>query len=881
MLRKAPITQIAARLYASAVSEPAQLAGTAPPHRFYVFLHTPQPPTEYDPRISSKMQRALLLNVVKFGGLVNFSWSEEQPVLSDSADGEAYAATAFTPSGRVDIPRLSMETLDSVVEELKSRVDRPTPNQSEDTTHLYVCTHGARDCRCGDMGGAVVRALREEIEKRKLSSVKVAEVGHVGGHKWAANLLVYPHGEWLGNLTPEAVPSVLGAIVRCPAKPTVADEAPIVPSILLNEIGSPSVPSQRPPKSSYAALVWGITLILDHGHPRTTRWHVTEFRRARSSRSAAKRAAVLVLLYEDAGNLRVLLTTRSKKLRSHPGETALPGGKVDETDKDVVHTARREAEEEVGLALDCPSVHILAVLEPVISRFRLCVTPVVALLSDPSILSNLRASEAEVDHIFTHPLEAILDPSLAANEPLAPIGGEDWQYQGEVYVGLSPPTTTLMARPQSPIPVTMIWENSPYFGLVHGKHCSVCDSYKDHRIKSALLLDPSFLAAASNQCACSNNIATMQNLREEVDSLRAQLQAAKDDIVSLTAKLSKGTRDGVLEAWVPEFTHPTINTLRPPPGLSNASFMTAQSEKDLHEMAGGRPLSPSNVSVAPSSVGSVELPVPRPWQPLIPVEQTVPSPTQNVHSSVADIRPDPSGWCVVGETRLRIPKFINQMERLIRQANEPGNHDHVAFVKALVAQAQQATEKSPLQLYLVRNWRKPAWQGGRSLNTEPNAHVAQPEKDDSPEVWLAWYAARPLQSPPLGVRRDEDGKPRLSDIVATRVMTRLRPNTIQGDQASIAARKQFYELATELISIPHQYEQLLASKNVAIATSVAYAPFHAPAEDMTMDSVACHFAACGISVKTVDEVLGPWLQERLRVSREREQVKEGNPVGTN
>ena len=182
-LRKAPIAQIAARLYASAVSEPAQLAGTAPPHRFYVFLHTPQPPTEYDPRISSKMQRALLLNVVKIGGLVNFSWSEEQPVLSDSADGEAYAATAFTPSGRVDIPRLSMETLDSVVEELKSRVDRPTLSKPEDTTHLYVCTHGARDCRCGDMGGAVVRALREEIQRRKLSSVKVAEVGHVGGHK--------------------------------------------------------------------------------------------------------------------------------------------------------------------------------------------------------------------------------------------------------------------------------------------------------------------------------------------------------------------------------------------------------------------------------------------------------------------------------------------------------------------------------------------------------------------------------------------------------------------------------------------------------------------------------------------------------------------------
>lgn len=48
---------------------------------------------------------------------------------------------------------------------------------------------------------------------------------------------------------------------------------------------------------------------------------------------------MLVLLYEKEGNLRVLLTTRSKTLRAHPGQTALPGGKVDDTDKDVVHTA--------------------------------------------------------------------------------------------------------------------------------------------------------------------------------------------------------------------------------------------------------------------------------------------------------------------------------------------------------------------------------------------------------------------------------------------------------------------------------------------------------------------------------------------------------------
>lgn len=50
-------------------------------------------------------------------------------------------------------------------------------------------------------------------------------------------------------------------------------------------------------------------------------------------------AAVLLLIYEKAGSLRVILTTRSKSLRSHPFQTALPGGKFDEEDVDMTTTA--------------------------------------------------------------------------------------------------------------------------------------------------------------------------------------------------------------------------------------------------------------------------------------------------------------------------------------------------------------------------------------------------------------------------------------------------------------------------------------------------------------------------------------------------------------
>lgn len=50
-------------------------------------------------------------------------------------------------------------------------------------------------------------------------------------------------------------------------------------------------------------------------------------------------------------DLHVILTTRSMSVNSHPGQTSLPGGKVDFGDKGVEHTALRECEEEIGLDL--------------------------------------------------------------------------------------------------------------------------------------------------------------------------------------------------------------------------------------------------------------------------------------------------------------------------------------------------------------------------------------------------------------------------------------------------------------------------------------------------------------------------------------------------
>ena len=63
-------------------------------------------------------------------------------------------------------------------------------------------------------------------------------------------------------------------------------------------------------------------------------------------------------------------------------------------------------------------------------------TPVIALLTDLSILDVLEPNEGEVDAIFEHPLEAILDPSHVNGLLLAEKGSEDWPYEEELYVRL-------------------------------------------------------------------------------------------------------------------------------------------------------------------------------------------------------------------------------------------------------------------------------------------------------------------------------------------------------------------------------------------------------------------------------------------------------------
>jgi 8-oxo-dGTP pyrophosphatase MutT (NUDIX family) len=74
------------------------------------------------------------------------------------------------------------------------------------------------------------------------------------------------------------------------------------------------------------------------------------------------RAAVLVPLYVEAGELHCVFTKRRDDLRRHAGEISFPGGRYDEGERDLVATALREAHEEIGLPPE--AVEIAGALQP-------------------------------------------------------------------------------------------------------------------------------------------------------------------------------------------------------------------------------------------------------------------------------------------------------------------------------------------------------------------------------------------------------------------------------------------------------------------------------------------------------------------------------------
>ncbi len=153
--------------------------------------------------------------------------------------------------------------------------------------------------------------------------------------------------------------------------------------------------------------------------------------------TAARPAAVLILFgvldalpsaheAQDAAvsrDLDVLLLARAATLRSHPGQVAFPGGRLDPGDDGPVGAALREATEETGL--DPSGVEVLGTLDEVPLEFSgHLVTPVLGWWRHPSPVRVVDVAESA--DVFRAPVADLLHPQNRGVTVMRR-GGQEWR----------------------------------------------------------------------------------------------------------------------------------------------------------------------------------------------------------------------------------------------------------------------------------------------------------------------------------------------------------------------------------------------------------------------------------------------------------------------
>ena len=145
-------------------------------------------------------------------------------------------------------------------------------------------------------------------------------------------------------------------------------------------------------------------------------------------------SAVLLPLFRRDDAYHLVFTKRSEQMKRDGGVICFPGGTWESEDEDLVFTALRETHEEIGV--EPSDVHVLGGFEPVLTRSKFAIQPVVGVIPHPYLY---RPNEAEVAEIIEVPLDALYDPAnLRVEAVLRPEGLVQrftYVYQGRIIFG--------------------------------------------------------------------------------------------------------------------------------------------------------------------------------------------------------------------------------------------------------------------------------------------------------------------------------------------------------------------------------------------------------------------------------------------------------------
>lgn len=137
-----------------------------------------------------------------------------------------------------------------------------------------------------------------------------------------------------------------------------------------------------------------------------------------ADRPEFRQAAVLLPLYLSDAGLHLVLTKRTELVPTHKGQISFPGGGFEEADGDLLTTALRETQEEIGLRPE--DVEIVGILDDTVTvTSRHVVRPFVGIVPHPY---PYRLDPFEIERLIHLPISALLCG--------APFREEIWEREG-------------------------------------------------------------------------------------------------------------------------------------------------------------------------------------------------------------------------------------------------------------------------------------------------------------------------------------------------------------------------------------------------------------------------------------------------------------------
>lgn len=82
-------------------------------------------------------------------------------------------------------------------------------NTENPTRDILVCTHGSRDKCCAKYGNILYRQALATVSDLSLEQVRIWQVSHFGGHRYAPTIADFPEGRYYGRLDQESFTSIL------------------------------------------------------------------------------------------------------------------------------------------------------------------------------------------------------------------------------------------------------------------------------------------------------------------------------------------------------------------------------------------------------------------------------------------------------------------------------------------------------------------------------------------------------------------------------------------------------------------------------------------------------------------------------------------------